>query len=91
MYVLAYLKTFKLLNSYFQFIFMEFAGNGDLSVYSRKHRGIREELAVGWFYQTTCGLAYLHEQLWTVHRDIKLDNILLDGSWVAKVFLLFYS
>lgn len=67
------------------FIFMELAINGDLAAYARKHKGVREELAVNWFYQTTCGLAYLHERLWTVHRDIKLDNILLDGNWIAKV------
>lgn len=47
---------------------MEYAGNGDISGYAKKNKGIREELACQWFYQASSGLAYLHEQLYTTHR-----------------------
>src|SRR5699024_8612530 len=67
------------------FIFMEFAGNGDISGYAKKHKGVKEDLACKWFYQASLGLAYLHEHLHTTHRDIKLDNMLLDDHWVAKL------
>lgn len=64
---------------------MEFAGNGDLSGYAKKHKGITEPLTCKWFFQASSGLSYLHEILKTSHRDIKLDNILLDSNFVAKV------
>lgn len=54
---------------------MEFAGNGDLSGYAKKHHGIKEELAAKWFFQASSGLGFLHESLRTTHRDIKLDNV----------------
>ncbi|KAH9409011.1 protein serine threonine kinase [Tyrophagus putrescentiae] len=59
--------------------------NGDISGYAKKHNGITEQLACKWFYQSASGLSYLHEVLKTAHRDIKLDNILLDGNFVAKL------
>lgn len=65
---------------------MEFAGNGDLSGYAKKHKGINEPLACKWFFQASSGLSYLHEILKTCHRDIKLDNILLDANYIAKVW-----
>lgn len=67
------------------YIFMEFAGNGDLTGFIRKHNGLKIRLACGWFLQASNGLAYLHGTLYTAHRDIKPDNILLSEKWVAKM------
>lgn len=67
------------------YIFMEFAANGDISGYRKKHKGIEECHAARWFWQVSQGLAFLHETLFTSHRDIKLGNMLLDGEWVAKL------
>ena len=68
------------------FIFMGFAANGDISGYMKKHGGINEtKLVCKWFLQASRGLAFLHNQLGTCHRDIKPDNILLDANWVAML------
>ncbi|CAG2179546.1 unnamed protein product, partial [Oppiella nova] len=67
------------------YIFMEFAGNGDLSGYIKKHKAIPEQLACRWFTQTSEGLSYLHNGLFIAHRDIKLDNVLLNSENEAKL------
>ena len=67
------------------YIFMEFAANGDITGFARKHNGITEKLACQWFLQVSNGLAYLHIQMATAHRDIKTDNMLLDAKYIAKL------
>ena len=67
------------------FIFMEFAGNGDLAGYLKKHNPMEDSLSCLWFLQTSRGLSFLHERMLSAHRDIKLDNMLLDGQYVAKL------
>ena len=64
---------------------MEFAGNGDISGYVKKHGAITESLAFVWFNQVSDGLNYLHTEVHMAHRDIKLDNILLNEENVAKL------
>ena len=67
------------------YIFMERGANGDLSGYVRKYKMLNEPLAAIWFLQTSLAIHYLHVDLRMAHRDIKLDNILLDGSDNAKI------
>jgi testis-specific serine kinase len=67
------------------YIFMEFAANGDISGYAHKHKGIQEKMASRWFLQVSKGLAYLHLQMHTAHRDIKTANMLLDARYIAKL------
>lgn len=67
------------------YIFMEFAANGDISGYIRKNDGIKQTLAAHWFMQAAEGIHFLHETLLTSHRDIKLDNLLLDDNYIVKV------
>ena len=67
------------------FIFMEFAENGDLGDYLNKNGAIREEKACIWFSQVSDGLNYLHSKGHIAHRDIKLENILLNDKNVAKL------
>ena len=63
---------------------MEFAANGDISGYAKKHNGITEQLACKWFYQSASGLSYLHEVLKTAHRDIKLGLFMLCSTTTVK-------
>lgn len=66
------------------FIFMEFAPNGDLNGYMKKN-SVSPKQAATWFVQSCRGLFYLHDVLGTAHRDLKLDNILLDSKYSAKL------
>ena len=45
-----------------------------------KSRGIPQHLARRYSYQLASALRYLHEDVHVVHRDVKLENCLLDMS-----------
>jgi serine/threonine protein kinase len=64
---------------------MELCAGGDLLTYVRKRRKLTEEVAKYFFKQLIEGLAYLHHTKLIVHRDIKLDNILLDADGRIKI------
>jgi serine/threonine protein kinase len=52
--------------------------------YVRKRRKINEKQAKFIFKQILDGLYHCHAQ-GIIHRDIKLDNILLDSTGVVKI------
>jgi len=57
---------------------------GDLLSYVRKRRRIKENVAKVILKQILDGLYYCHSKR-ILHRDIKLDNILLNGEGNIKV------
>lgn len=59
------------------FIFMEFANQGDIKGWITKHGALEEAVAAYWFNQVCQALDYIHNTLEMVHRDIKVDNVLL--------------
>lgn len=61
-------------------IVMEYAGGGDLLHYVREKKRLREEEAKRIFKQIILGAIAIH-QAGVLHRDFKLDNILLDASY----------
>ena len=65
-------------------IVMELCAGGDLLNYVRKRRKLKEPFAQKIFKQIVDGLHYTHSKL-IAHRDIKLDNILLDGKGNVKI------
>ena len=59
---------------------MEVCGGGDLLTYVRKRRKLKEPVAK----QIILGLAYIHSKK-VLHRDVKLDNILLTSEGNVKI------
>lgn len=66
------------------FIIMEFAPAGSLLDYVREKKRLPEAEACFLLQQIVAGLQYCHEQE-VVHRDIKLENILLDSNNNVKI------
>eukprot|EP00350_Pseudokeronopsis_sp_OXSARD2_P010086 CAMPEP_0170553810 /NCGR_PEP_ID=MMETSP0211-20121228/11626_1 /TAXON_ID=311385 /ORGANISM="Pseudokeronopsis sp., Strain OXSARD2" /LENGTH=246 /DNA_ID=CAMNT_0010862373 /DNA_START=2178 /DNA_END=2918 /DNA_ORIENTATION=+ len=65
-------------------IVMELCPGGDLLNYVRKRRKLSEQYAKFVFKQIMEGILQIHIT-GVVHRDIKLDNILLDGHGNIKI------
>lgn len=63
---------------------IEICAGGDLLNYVRKRRRLKEDSAKFIFKQIIDGLAHIHSK-GVLHRDIKLDNILLDGHGRVKI------
>lgn len=63
---------------------MELCAGGDLLNFVRKRKKLDEPLAKVIFKQVIEGIGYIHSKR-ILHRDIKLDNILLDGKGQVKI------
>ena len=63
---------------------MELCAGGDLLNFVRKRKKCDEPLAKVLFKQIIEGIGYIHSKS-ILHRDIKLDNILLDGKGRVKI------
>ena len=65
-------------------IIMEYVSGGDLLTYVKKRTKLSENVSKYIFKQIILALEYTHSQN-IIHRDIKLDNILLDVHNNTKV------
>ncbi|XP_072238285.1 NUAK family SNF1-like kinase 2 [Leuresthes tenuis] len=65
-------------------IVMEYASQGDLYDYICDKRNISEREARHFFRQIVSAVHYCHQN-GIVHRDLKLENILLDGNGNVKI------
>ncbi|KAJ1924088.1 hypothetical protein IWQ60_005441 [Tieghemiomyces parasiticus] len=65
-------------------IVMEYASGGELFDYILAHRFLREKEAARLFAQLISGVDYLHKHH-IVHRDLKLENLLLDSHRELKI------
>lgn len=63
---------------------IELCAGGDLLNYVRRRRRLKEDVAKCFFKQVIESLAYCHSK-GILHRDIKLDNILLDTKGIIKI------
>ena len=76
------LETFE--DEKFYFIIMEYINGGNLFSYVKKRRKLSEKVAKFLFKQIILGIKHIHSQL-IVHRDIKLENILIDMNNTVKI------
>jgi 5'-AMP-activated protein kinase catalytic alpha subunit len=67
-----------------KFLMMQFVSGGDLCRYVREKRRLDESEACQLFVQIVNGLEYCHRS-GIVHRDIKLDNLLIDEHKNIKI------
>lgn len=66
-------------------LIMEYAVNGDLKNYIKQRNGfLSEKEAHRFFFQIVKGVYYCHSKH-IVHRDLKLENILLDEHMNCKI------
>lgn len=65
--------------------FMEYASRGTLLQYVNSKGGLNEAEAKKLFIQIFNGLNYLHMYHFLVHRDLKLENILIDQEGNMKI------
>ena len=63
---------------------MEVCGGGDLLTFVRRRRKLKEDNAKFIFRQIIQGIQYVHTK-GVLHRDIKLDNILLTSEGDVKI------
>lgn len=66
------------------YLILEYAGNGSLFFFIHSAEGIKQNLALRFFYQTAKAVQYLHSKN-LIHRDIKPENILLDEQFNVKL------
>jgi len=66
------------------YLVMEYADGGDLLKYVKEKTRLFESEARYIFKQIVEGLGYCHKHK-ILHRDIKLDNILLDSNFNVKI------
>ena len=76
------LETFE--DDKFYFIIMEYINGGNLFSYVKKRRKLSEKVSKFLFRQIILGIKHIHSQL-IVHRDIKLENILIDMNNKVKI------
>ena len=68
----------------FFMIIMEYINGGNLFTFVKKRRKLSEKTAKFLFKQIILGIKYIHEQN-IVHRDIKLENLLIDLNNNVKI------
>lgn len=66
------------------YIVLEYCKNGNLAEYMRQNQRLLESEAIYYFLQTAFALEYLHTNQ-IIHRDLKLENLLLDSNGNVKL------
>ncbi|XP_043916287.1 testis-specific serine/threonine-protein kinase 4-like [Protopterus annectens] len=68
----------------YMYIVEELASGGDVAEWMSDHGACNEQQARKWFRQLCEGVAYMHSN-GIAHRDLKLDNLLIDSDGNIKI------
>jgi serine/threonine protein kinase len=68
----------------YSMFFMELCQGGDLLNYTRRRKFLDEGYAKYIMKEVMLGLGYIHSRM-IIHKDIKLENILLDNHGAVKI------
>lgn len=81
----AIIKLFEVFSddNYVYMVF-EYVSDGDLVKYFKVNPLLEEDQLKKFFYKILKGVNYLHENS-IIHRDLKLDNILIDKNMNPKI------
>ncbi|KAL8568268.1 hypothetical protein ACOMHN_040841 [Nucella lapillus] len=66
------------------YMVLDYQENGDVLRYIQKVGALNDPLAQSWTWQVCDAARYLHDQNIT-HRDLKLENLLLDRNFHIKI------
>lgn len=69
----------------YHYLIMEYVENGNLYEFVSSQGNLREPVARRYFLQLLSVLDYLHNNKHIAHRDLKLENILLDRYYNIRV------
>lgn len=72
------------------FIIMQFCNKGTIADLLHKTGPLNEPIARNLFVQTVDAIIYLHS-IGIAHRDLKVENVLLDGEYIPKLTDFSYS
>ena len=74
------------------YLVFEYCDKGDLFCYvkSMKTR-FDSKLCRSMFHQVLSGINFMHEKCRVAHLDIKLENLVLDSSYMVKVIDFAFS
>ncbi|KAL0136347.1 kinase-like domain-containing protein [Mucor lusitanicus] len=79
------LKVIHMEAEHISYVFNDYCSGGNLLDYLNKHKAVAEMEARRLFKELCQGIRYLHVDRRVCHKDLKLENILLNGDGHIKI------